>query len=462
MNRSNGPRGLHCLSSSSEINWSKYKKKKYLHFDKRVDIKEDEHMQAKIQDPSWVASYAFLPSIHFKIVFKKYITLKKENGEKFKKKDKKPREIYYAAHKDSLIYKHYGDLLNNAYNDYASEKGIDDIAVAYRNNKRGKNNIDFAYEAFDFLLKQDQEIVIALDFTSFFDNIDHKSLKQKMKRVLNVEELSKDWYKIYKNITRHSYVEKEDIEEFLLDKYGKKKLKKIRSQLPQIMEPAEFREFKHGKIKVNQYSFGIPQGSGMSAVCSNVHLIDFDKEVLQWAKQKHPDALYRRYYDDLILVIPATIATVELLEEWKTELMAQIDCYKDEGLIIQEKKTELRLYRDKTIYNEKMEVSPLDYLGFVLDRNLIRIREKSLFKYYARAYKKAKTSKRIAYATNRPGPKRKLYDLYTHLGHKYMGYGNFNAYAKKAHRMMNTLPCKSHIRKKTKRHWAKIHKTLKD
>ncbi|UZM98882.1 reverse transcriptase domain-containing protein [Lysinibacillus sp. MHQ-1] len=143
------------------------------------------------------------------------------------------------------------------------------------------------------------------------------------------------------------------------------------------------------KIKVNQYSFGIPQGSGMSAVCSNVHLIDFDKEVLQWAKQKHPDALYRRYYDDLILVIPATIATVELLEEWKTELMAQIDCYKDEGLIIQEKKTELRLYRDKTIYNEKMEVSPLDYLGFVLDRNLIRIREKSLFKYYARAYKKS-------------------------------------------------------------------------
>ncbi|UZM98883.1 hypothetical protein OL548_32290 [Lysinibacillus sp. MHQ-1] len=100
---------------------------------------------------------------------KKYITLKKRKRRKnLRKKDKKPREIYYAAHKDSLIYKHYGDLLNNAYNDYASEKGIDDIAVAYRNNKRGKNNIDFAYEAFDFLLKQDQAIVIALDFTSFF------------------------------------------------------------------------------------------------------------------------------------------------------------------------------------------------------------------------------------------------------------------------------------------------------
>lgn len=436
--------------------------KKYLHFDKRVDIQKDERMQANIQDPSWVASYAFLPSIHFEMVFKKYITVKNEKGEKSKKPERKPREIYYAAHKDNHIYKYYGDLLNNAYNDFAFENGIDDIAVAYRNNKRGKNNIDFAYEVFDFLLQQDQVIVIAIDFTSFFDNIDHKSLKQKIKRVLNVEELPKDWYKIYKNITRYSYVEKEDIEEFLLDKYGKKKLKKIRSRLPQIMNPAEFRQFKQGKIEVNEKSFGIPQGSSMSAVCSNVHLIDFDKEVLEWAKQKHPEALYRRYCDDLILVIPTANATAELLYEWKNELMAQIESYKEDGLIIQEKKTELRFYRDKTIYNESIEISPLDYLGFVIDKNIIQIREKSLFKYYSRAYKKAKTSKRIAYKTSRPGPKRKLYDLYTHLGHKYMGYGNFNAYTKKAHKLMKELSCKSHIRKQTKRHWAKIHKRLKD
>ncbi len=462
MNRSNGPQGLHGLSSSSEIKWSKYKQKKYLHFDKRIDLKHDEHMKANIQDPNWVASYAFLPSIHFKIEFKKYITLKNENGEKIKKKDKKIREIYYAAHKDGFIYKYYGDLLNYAYNDYVSENGIDNIAVAYRNNKRGKNNIDFAYEVFDFLLKQNQAIVIALDFTSFFDNIDHKSLKQKVKRVLDVEELPKDWYKIYRNITCYSYVERDDIEEFLLDKYGKKKLKKIRSLLPQIMEAAEFRQFKQGKVQVNKKSFGIPQGSGMSAVCSNVHLIDFDKEVLEWAKQKHPDALYRRYCDDLILVIPTTNATVELLEEWKNELMIQIGRYKDDGLIIQEKKTELRLFREKIIYNEKMEISPLDYLGFGIDKNIIRIREKSLFKYYSRAYKKAKTSKRIAYATSRPGPKRKLYNLYTHLGHKYMGYGNFNAYAKKAHILMKELPCKSHIKKQLKGHWRKIHKRLSD
>lgn len=460
MNGSNGPRGLHDLSSSSEINWSKYKKKKYLHFDKRVDITNNERMQAKIQDPTWIASYAFLPSIHFLIEFKKYVTVKISDGEKSKEKANKIREIYYAAHKDSHIYKYYGDLLNKAYNDFACKNDIDDIAVAYRNNKHGKNNIDFAYEVFDFLLQQDQAIIIALDFTSFFDNIDHKSLKQKIKHVLNVEELPKDWYKIYKNITRYSYVEKEDIEEFLLDKYGKKKLKKIRSRLSQIMDPAEFRQFKQGKIKVNDKSYGIPQGSGMSAVCSNVHLIDFDKEVLEWTKDKHPGALYRRYCDDLIIVIPTANATVELLEELKNELINRIDRYKADGLIIQEKKTELRLYKEETFFNENMEISALDYLGFVLHENVIKLREKSLFKYYSRTYKKVKTSNRIAYATKRPGPKRKLYDLYTHLGHKYMGYGNFYAYSKKAHNMMSKLPWKSNIKKQTKRHWRKIHKRL--
>lgn len=170
--------------------------------------------------------------------------------------------------------------------------------------------------------------------------------------------------------------------------------------------------------------------------------------------------LYIEGIDDLIIVIPTANATVELLEEWENELMVQIDRYKDDGLIIQEKKTELRLYRDKKIYNEKMEISPLDYLGFVIDKNVIKIREKSLFKYYSRAYKKAKTSKQIEYRTGQPGPKRKLYDLYTHLGHRYFGYGNFNAYAKKAHNKMKELPRKSYIRKQTKRHWVKIHNKL--
>lgn len=417
-------------------------------------------MQANIQNPAWIASYAFLPSIHFTINFKKYVTLLDSEGTKIKKPMNKKREIYYSAHKDGFIYKYYGDLLNNAYNAYAKKNGIDQIAVAYRNNKRGKNNIHFAFEVFDFLLKQEQAIVVALDFSNFFDQIDHKSLKTNIKNVLDVKELSDDWFKVYKNITKYSYVEKEAIDEFLLNKYGKKHLEKIRPKLQQIMKPSEFREFMKQKGQKNQNPYGIPQGSAISAVCSNVHLIDFDKQVLEWVRQKHPDALYRRYCDDLILVIPSEDASPELLSELKIELLSLVNSYEHAGLEIQDQKTELRFYKNKTIYNENSKISSLDYLGFVLKDNKIQLREKSLFKYYSRAYKKVKTSNRIAYATKRPGPKRKLYDLYTHLGYHYKDFGNFNAYAKKAHLQMRKLPCKSHIRNQTKRHWKKIHSRL--
>jgi len=227
------------------------------------------------------------------------------------------------------------------------------------------------------------------------------------------------------------------------------------------MKPSEFREFMKQKGQKNQNPYGIPQGSAISAVCSNVHLIDFDKQVLEWVRQKHPDALYRRYCDDLILIIPSEDASTELLSELKIELLSLVNSYENAGLKIQDQKTELRFYKNKTIYNENSKISSLDYLGFVLKDNKIQLREKSLFKYYSRAYKKVKTSNRIAYATKRPGPKRKLYDLYTHLGHHYKDFGNFNAYAKKAHLQMRKLPCKSHIRNQTKRHWKKIHSRLK-
>ncbi|WP_281999025.1 reverse transcriptase domain-containing protein [Priestia flexa] len=460
MKRSKGPRRLHSLPSSSEINWSKYKNKNYLHFDEPINI---EHMKTKLQDSTWVGSYAFLPSIHFEIVFKKYVTITELNdqGKKSKRKEKKDkvRKIFYAAHKDSFIFKYYGDLLNNAYNKYAEKNKIDEIAVAYRNNKIGKNSVDFAYEVFEHLMRQQSAVVISMDFPSFFDNISHKTLKQNIKRVLNVESLQDDWYKVFRNLTKYTYVNKGDIDEFLKNKYGVKKLKKMR--LPKIMESNEFREFKKEHLHVNKKEYGIPQGSGMSAVCSNVHLIDFDKEILEWSKEQHENALYRRYCDDLILVIPISNPETNILYSIRDELLAIVGKYKEDGLDIQEEKTEIRLYKNGEILNEQLVPDTLDYLGFVTDGKITRIREKSLFKYYSRAYRKAKTSKRISLATDRPAPKKELYNLYTHLGHRYKGYGNFVSYAYKAHRKMNQLPSQSLIRRQVKRHWYKVHKRLK-
>ncbi|WP_234882386.1 RNA-dependent RNA polymerase family protein [Bacillus mycoides] len=275
---------LHDLPSFSNINWSKYKVKSYLHFDNRIEI---EHVKNSIQDPEWIEKHAFFPFIHFEMEFKKYVKKDLSNlnvtkislPKDLKEKKTKIRKIYYASHTDSYIYKYYGDVLNAAYNRYAFDNKIDDIVLAYRNNKKGSNNIDFAYEVFEFILNHKKAIIISLDFTKFFDKINHKKLKQNIKTVLNCSELPKDIYKIYKSITQFSYVNKSDTDNFLIQKYGHELLKQKRKDksLSRIMNAKEYREFKKtNKLYKNKKPFGIPQGSGMSAVCSNIHLIHFD------------------------------------------------------------------------------------------------------------------------------------------------------------------------------------------
>ncbi|TVT26808.1 reverse transcriptase [Salinicoccus cyprini] len=460
MKQSDGPRQSHDLSSSSNINWDKYEIKGYLHFDEQISIR---HMKHKLQNEKWVSSYAFWPFIHFKLNFKKYIKVNEfdDQGNSIKKKEKKTRNIYYAAHKDGYIYKYYGDMLNNAYNSYAYKQKFDKNIIAYRNNKIGKNNIDFAYEVFEHLFKFDNAVVISIDFTKYFDNIVHRTLKRNLCRVLEVESLSDDWYRVYKNLTKYSWVNKEDLDEFLEKKYRSKLKKKIKTRkIKRIMSPIEFREIKEQKlVYYNKNKYGIPQGSSMSAVCSNVHLIDFDEELKKWCENKSGNAMYRRYCDDLIIVVPVE-KKEDSLQEIKDELLCIIEKYKKDGLEVQEEKTEIRFWDGKSVMDESFKPSSLDYLGFVTDGKMIQLREKSLFNYYTRAYRKAKTVKRIEYATNRPGPKKDLYDLYTHLGFQYKGYGNFIKYANKAHKRMSKLPVKSVIQKQIKRHWRKIHKRI--
>ena len=203
MKQSNGPQSLqlHSLPSSSiqqgrAIDWDRYSSKSYLHFDQPINI---EKIKDKIEDPQWVSKYSFYPFMHFSLVMKRF---RMKDG--VKQKDPKERAIFYAAHKDQFIYKYYGDLLNNAYNEYAKKSGIDDVAIAYRNNK-GKSNIDFSYEVFDFILKTEESYILAIDFKSFFDTIAHKPLKQNIQRVLNTDMLEEDWYTVYRNTTKFSY-----------------------------------------------------------------------------------------------------------------------------------------------------------------------------------------------------------------------------------------------------------------
>lgn len=209
---------LHTPSSSSTLDWSKYKTKQYLHFDVPLNIKRVKNL---IRDPKKIKSHAFLPFINFDITFKKYVLKKPENitnkdylPKHFKEKQEKTRSIMYASHVDQFIYKYYGDLLNDAYNEYVKNTSLDNAVLAYRNNKKGKSSIDFSAEVFQYIVTQQEALIISLDFSGFFDNITHKKLKDSIKKVLDTESITSDIYQIYKNTTKYSYISKEKIDEF--------------------------------------------------------------------------------------------------------------------------------------------------------------------------------------------------------------------------------------------------------
>jgi hypothetical protein len=52
---------------------------------------------------------------------------------------------------------------------------------------------------------------LLFDFKDFFGSLKHLVLKEKIQRLLNAERLSKDWFSIYKNITKYSFIEQEII-----------------------------------------------------------------------------------------------------------------------------------------------------------------------------------------------------------------------------------------------------------
>ena len=103
-------------------------------------------------------------------------------------------------------------------------------------------------------------------------------------------------------------------------------------------------------------------------------------------------------------------------------------------------KTKTLKYFNDVIVDLDGNISFLDYLGFVFDGRLIRLREKSLFKYYSRAYKKAKNVRKQSIKSGRKVGYKDLYRFYTHLGKEEGKYfGNFITYALTAQEIMESL-----------------------
>ncbi|WP_339280521.1 reverse transcriptase/maturase family protein [Lysinibacillus sp. FSL P2-0066] len=426
------------------MNKKKYRVKGYKHLDSKKSI---EKVKDKIQNPQWVAKHGFYPFMHFEIKFQKY-------SRKEKRPKEKVRKIFYASHIDSFIYKYYGDELNNYYNSIAHEMSINEVSTAYRNNLSGKSNIDFAKEVIDFIKVQKNAYIFVADFTNFFDTLDHKYLKEKIRYVLKKDTLPDDYYNVFKNITKFSYFIKDTIEAELKTKYTESEIKDSYKYFTE----EEFRAFKHKNIYKNSKSYGIPQGAGISSVCSNIYLLDFDEKIQKYTNEQN--GLYRRYCDDLIIVIPIEgdikDYNYKIHQKFVEDVRRQIP-----NLEIQPEKTGNYFYSNDKITDLEFESTELDYLGFSFNGEEVRIREKSLFKYYTRTYRKIRIANRKSKEFSRKSYRRELYKNYSHLGKNKKGHGNFLSYVERAQKIFDEdSKTVNLMEKQVKNHWKNIQSRL--
>ncbi len=420
-----------------------YKQKSYTHF----DIRKNDFWKyiSNIKNPKWIERHAFYPFIHYQEEKKKF------NGTELEKKS--PRDIRYSAHIDRYIYEHYNEILSNKYNYYVKNKGINKCVIAYRTNL-GKSNIHFSRDVFKFLNELENAFVIVSDFSSFFDTLDHKYLKERLKEVINVKSLPKDYYKIFKSITNYSYIEYNDI----LLELGLKHKELVKLRKEKLFESQEFRRIKKDKIHINKNDYGIVQGSAISSTMSNIYMIEFDKWINDLITSNN--GIYRRYSDDIIIIVPN---------------MLNVQAIYSKVISIQSKIPKLKLSKDKTncyikqknvikeinVEENKInkECVAIDYLGFSYDGNTVKIREKAVGKYYRKMYARIKTINKYSVLTGKNIGRRKLYKQYSYLGKKTKDIkkGNFLTYVDRAKNVYGDL---GNFENQVKNSWKNMSKKL--
>jgi retron-type reverse transcriptase len=168
-------------------------------------------------------------------------------------------------------------------------------------------------------------MAITFDIKSFFDNLNHKLIKDSWKRLLNYEELPDDHYNVFRNITKFSYVDIYDLfDEFKNELIARKngnackvavqKLKFMRDK--DIIAFCNTKDFNNrirskGLIKSNKKiknevgllefrNKGVPQGSPISSFLANLYLLEFDTVINHEIMSK--GGMYRRYSDDIVII----------------------------------------------------------------------------------------------------------------------------------------------------------------
>lgn len=415
---------------------SPFAPRSYLHFDEPVKIRT---ARAIATCPDTVAKWPFLPFLRHDIE----IVRTRENSKGCFTERPKVRPICYAAHKDAAIYSWYGSQLTERYEARLIEMGLSQCVTAFRPNS-GKSNIDHAGEVFEWIRNCGVGRAYAFDITSFFDRLDHPRLKADWEDLIGETRLPSDQFAVFKSLTSFAYVHRNAAFDALkISRHNPRAGKRRR-----LCSPGEFRELIRGAglVHRNDSGKGIPQGSPMSAVLSNIYLLEFDEALAAWIAER--GGVYRRYCDDILVAVPASCSddVAEFVQGKITDL----------ALEIQPEKTTEHQFQ---ISGDVVQLDkPLSYLGFVFDGSRVLIRTVGISRYYA----KMRSGVRLAGQTMRkhnakgkphePMRTRKLFVLYS-----YVGRHNFTSYAYRAARDLKSPAIKKQIR----RHWAALKEEIK-
>lgn len=391
-------------------------------------------------DAARVCRHGFHPFLSFDIVRRRY-RADRDGVEVSKKR----RPIASPAHLDGYIFAYYAKMLGECYERAVASDGFGHCVLAYRSGLG--SNIEFAKAAFDEIKRRDECIALAFDLETFFDSIGHATLKQNWAGLLGVDRLPADHFSVYKAITRYSVVSLKECRLRLGIAKGQKTPRPI-------CPPTVFRTVIRGGasglpnlVATNSTTYGIPQGSQISALLSNLYMVEFDRDMSCLAQSI--GGFYRRYSDDILWICRPSEASY--VEEALKDSLAKLGGTTK----INDAKSERAIYHYEA-HREIVCDRPIQYLGFTFDGTNTRIRSQTISKFWRRMIYAVRKTKRAAKRSTVALEllyKRKIYRQFSHLGHR-----NLITYAKRSETLMGT----GAIRIQMRRHVPRIRQELEE
>lgn len=313
----------------------------------------------------------------------------------------------YASHRDACILSKYAADLTKRLDALYESDGLSENVVAYR--RLGLANFDFSAEAQKFVRSQSSCVALCFDITGFFDNLDHSILKSRLKSILDVSHLPADWYAIFRHVTKFSSISRASLS--ANQEFKKRIAQDTKAPIATISEVLA----AGIDIETNPKKIGIPQGTPISAVLSNLYMVEIDRILADVCRVA--GAFYRRYSDDILIICPLSKET-KVAETLKHAVATH-------RLEIKDEKTERAEFAagcDRVF----------QYLGFNVSKRMATVRPSSLARQWRKAKYAIRRTKRDGERAIAEGRASKIFTKRLRRRFQPVGAKNFSRYVRRA------------------------------